>query len=314
MKVISIPRLVFAVTADLSAHIIRNPSKSFAKSVCDLSARCRWGVTGTPIQNRLTDLFSLFRFLQCAPFDDLKVFNEHVTRNWRAASDPISVEKLKTLINCLSLRRPKSTVPLPLRSDETFYLDFTEQERQHYDYVRCSTQHKLDAATQERNSTMFINALHWVNELRLICNHGTTNRKAVNVLENNRPSRQTWTALEAQIRFDQLDQTGLARCCNPECSQDLTSAPSSETETPHVDEPHIEESLELLCSSCFDGQARRANNFFEVCNHLPKCPKHATQHDGSIDGSSGLYMGADTPSKIRRLVNDLSDTPEGIKR
>ena len=176
------------------------------------------------------------------------------------------------------------------------------------------TKHKLDAATQERNSTMFINSLHWLNELRLICNHGTTNRKAVNVLENNRPSRQTWTAVEAQIRFDQLDQNGLARCCNPECSQDLTSAPSSETETPHVDEPHIEESLELLCSFCFDGQARKATNFFAVCNHLRKCSKHATQHDGSIDRSSGLYMGADTPSKIRRLVNDLSDTPEGIKR
>jgi len=80
-----------------------------------------------------------------------------------------------------------------------------------------------------------------------------------------------------------------------------------------VDEPNKEESLELLCSSCFDRQARKATKFFKVCNHLPRCSSHAPQHDGSIGRSSGLYMGEDTPSKIRRLVNDLNDTPEGIK-
>ena len=296
------------------AHMIREPTKSFAKSVCALQADCRWAVTGTPIQNRLTDLFSLFKFLQCYPFDDQKIFNTHVAQMWKAKSDPNSVAKLKTLVNCLSLRRPKTIIHLPPRKDETITLDFCKQEREYYDLVQEATSHKIDMVSGKSGGVTFINMLQWVNELRLICNHGTKNQKAIRGLREVVPTRPTWTEQEAQAHFDQLDQVGLAKCSNPECSQDLSSALSSETDTEHIDEPRFEESLELLCSSCFLARSGRAGKFFKVCNHLPRRSMKPSGHDAPSAFSFGPDVEGNIPSKIQKLVQDLSDTPEGIKR
>ncbi|MCJ1385512.1 alpha-1,6-mannosyltransferase [Xylographa soralifera] len=295
------------------AHIIREPSKSFAKSVCALSADRRWGVTGTPIQNRLLDLFSLFKFLQCSPFDDLKVFNSHVTQNWRASSDQVSVAKLKTLVNCISLRRPKSTVELLDRRDDMVYIDFNNEEKQHYQRVRSSTLSNLHTAGEEGSSANFINALKWLNELRLICNHGLTNTRATQFLNDTGSRKTSWDNLEAQLLFDQLDQAGLAKCSNPDCSQDLTSALSSGTDTKHMEEPRLEESLELLCSSCFQSRVGKSNKSFKVCNYLPRCKSQETVQEAVAHEPRGLYYGEIIPSKIGRLVKDLCEAPEAIK-
>lgn len=308
----SLPNIFFE-GANRSAHIIREPTKSYAKSVCALQAECRWAVTGTPIQNRLRDLFSLFKFLQCSPFDDFKVFNIHVAQMWKAKSDPNAVAKLKTLVNCLSLRRPKTIIDLPPRADVTIKLDFSEQEKEYHELVKNSTRRKIRLIEGNNGSAAFMNVLQWVNELRLICNHGTRNQKAVLGLKEAAPTTSKWTEQEAQTRFDQLDQVGLAKCSNPECSQDLTSALSSETDTDHIDEPRFEESLELLCSSCFLDRSGRAGKFFKVCNHLPRRTMIPSGQD-----TPSAFFGPDVegniPSKILKLVQDLSDTPERIKR
>ncbi|MCJ1463034.1 alpha-1,6-mannosyltransferase [Pseudocyphellaria aurata] len=296
------------------AHIIREPSKSFAKSVCALQAERRWAVTGTPIQNRLMDLFSLFKFLQCFPFDDLKIFNAHVTQKWKAESDPNSVAKLRTLVNCLSLRRPKTTIQLPPRKDETIHLNFSVQELQYYQFVRSTTLRTIDSVNGESNdSAKFINVLQWVNRLRLICNHGIPHPKVIGALEELPLPNPGWSEQEAQMRFDHLDRVGLAKCSAPDCNRDLSSTLSSETGAEHDDEPRFEESLELLCSLCYQNRSGRAGKFFKVCNHLPRRHVNAVaptipEREGDIPEREG-----DIPSKIQRLIRDLSETPDDIK-
>lgn len=304
------------------AHIIREPSKSFAKSTCALQAERFWVSTATPIQNRLTDLFSLFKFLRCSPFDDQKVFNNQVTQNWKARSDPDSVAKLKTLVNCLSLRRPKTTIELPPRRDDLVELCFNEEERKDYQRVKTKTLYNLESAGQENGSASFFNALKWVNELRLICNHGMTNPKETKQLEERPPP---WSMQEAQARFDQLEAVGLAKCSNADCCQDLASALSSETDVEHEDEPRIGDSSELWCSSCFKGQTQTASKIFKICNHLPRCYQKHDSRDK--DGNKSLETDSSTqsslvapkkddrlPTKIRRLLQDLLETPENTKR
>ena len=55
------------------AHTIRNPKSQVSQAVCRLRAARRWAVTGTPVQNKELDMYSLLRFLRVTPFDQLPV-------------------------------------------------------------------------------------------------------------------------------------------------------------------------------------------------------------------------------------------------
>jgi len=44
-------------------HYFRNPNSSISKTIIKLKSNIKWGITGTPIQNRMLDLYTLFRFL-----------------------------------------------------------------------------------------------------------------------------------------------------------------------------------------------------------------------------------------------------------
>ena len=281
-----------------------------------MRADCRWAVTGTPIQNRLTDLFSLFKFLRCSPFDDIQIFRDHVVQNWKENSDPQSVAKLKTLVNCISLRRPKSTVALPTRKDETVALKFNEKERQYYDYVKSRIQSQLNMISGENSTIKLLNTLTWVTELRLVCIHGLANKDTVQAMVPQLPSNQPWNQNQAQLCFNQLEQVGLVKCST--CSQDLTSSLSGDDDAEHDDDPYIEKSMILLCSPCFQEQAGRAQclseKFFKICSHDNRKVVPLPTHHMRPTISQSLCNGAEVPTKVTRLMSDLLKTHTDIKR
>ena len=271
-------------------------------------------MTGTPIQNRLADLFSLFKFLRCSPFDDQKVFNTQVAQNWKKRSDPDSVAKLKTLVNCLALRRPKTTIELPPRRDETVSLEFSPEELEDYKRVKNQTLHNLENVGEESGGTQFLNTLKWVNELRLMCIHGMRDTKNAQKIEKVPP---VWSIQEAQACFDQLDGVGLAKCSNAACCQDL-SALSSEMDLEHEDDPWIGESLELWCSLCFKSQRKTDTKVFKICNHLARsCDKQDPAEEEGDSASSSIFASKNDnplPTKVKRLLQDLIEGPEYTKR
>ena len=272
-------------------------------------------MTGTPIQNRLADLFSLFKFLRCSPFDDQKVFNIQVAQNWKKRSDPDSVAKLKTLVNCLALRRPKTTIELLPRRDKTTFLKFSPEESEDYKRVKNQTLHNLENVGGESGGTEFLNTLKWVNELRLMCIHGMRDTKNTQKIEKVPP---VWSIQEAQACFDQLDGVGLAKCSNAACCQDLSSALSSEMDLEHEDDPWIGESLELWCSLCFKSQRKTDTKAFKICNHLPRrCDKQDPAEEEGDSASSIMFASKNDsplPTKVKRLLQDLMEGPGDTKR
>ncbi|VDN50830.1 unnamed protein product [Dracunculus medinensis] len=60
------------------AHQIRNKMSSISKACCKLMGHSRWCITGTPLQNKLWDLFPLIRFLRISPFDEEVIWKEWI--------------------------------------------------------------------------------------------------------------------------------------------------------------------------------------------------------------------------------------------
>ena len=56
-------------------HIVRNPSSKQTTAAVKLNALRRWILTGTPIQNRMSDLWSMINFLRIEPFTNKRCVN-----------------------------------------------------------------------------------------------------------------------------------------------------------------------------------------------------------------------------------------------
>ncbi|XP_063804809.1 transcription termination factor 2 [Pseudophryne corroboree] len=131
-------RLAWARIILDEAHNIKNPKVQTSMAVCKLRAGARWAVTGTPIQNNLLDLYSLLRFLRCAPFDEYKLWKSQVDNGSRRGG-----ERLNILTKSLLLRRTKDQrdhtgrplVVLPQRSSVLHQLTLSEPEQAVYDVI-----------------------------------------------------------------------------------------------------------------------------------------------------------------------------------
>ena len=84
------------------AHIIRNHTGKISEAVCNLSARNRWALTGTPIHNKEQDLYALLKFIRVTPFNDLQVW-----KRWVDNKNVTGLKRLATVTKTLMLRRTK---------------------------------------------------------------------------------------------------------------------------------------------------------------------------------------------------------------
>ena len=149
------------------AHIIRNPSSRAFKAVYDLSAKHRWCITATPIQNWVQELGVLVKFLRVSPFDDNISFREIFTYPIECG-DEHGWERLRSLVQAISLRRTKEAVDLklPLREQIIQPVELSMEEGNMYKLFTKSWVAAIETRGMARSS------LQNILRLRQICNHG----------------------------------------------------------------------------------------------------------------------------------------------
>ncbi|KDQ63171.1 hypothetical protein JAAARDRAFT_119545 [Jaapia argillacea MUCL 33604] len=129
------------VILDEAHHCKSRQSKS-ARAVCALRARRRWAVTGTPIVNKLEDLYSLLKFLGFTPWSTYSFFRSFITLPFLDC-DPKAIEIVQVILESVLLRREKNfldtdgkrIVELPEKEVDVELLEFSPLERKIYDSI-----------------------------------------------------------------------------------------------------------------------------------------------------------------------------------
>ncbi|KAG0292791.1 hypothetical protein BGZ96_003680 [Linnemannia gamsii] len=167
----------FRVVLD-EAHIIKEVNTVQSKAACALVAERRWCLTGTPIQNKLDDLFALVKFLGMQPFQEKAHWAHYISKPIKAAN-PIGITRLQTLMKVITLRRTKTQMvdgkpllDLPPRTDHMRTLDLSLNERQMYQRMESSAKQTVSQIVQE-NKVMknYAHILQAILKLRQICAH-----------------------------------------------------------------------------------------------------------------------------------------------
>ncbi len=129
------------------AQAIRNPSTKRARAARKLKAGFRVVTTGTPIQNSLGDLYSLFAFLNPGMLGSQKHFREKFDLPISRDGDPAAGNRLRRLISAFVLRRVKAEVldDLPPRTEVTLHVELSSEEAALYEALRQRAVEDLEA-------------------------------------------------------------------------------------------------------------------------------------------------------------------------
>jgi len=120
------------------AQAIKNPRAKRSQAAFRLSGAFRVITTGTPIENNLGELWSLFRFINPGLMGTLEHFNERFALPIERDSDAEVRERLRRLIAPFILRRTKRQVlaELPPRTEILQHVQLSERERAFYEALR----------------------------------------------------------------------------------------------------------------------------------------------------------------------------------
>ena len=156
------------------SQTIKNPDSKIFQAVTELKSRNRLVLTGTPIENSLTDLWSQIEFLNPGILGDIGFFRQYFVYPIEKEGDEKKRDKLKQLIQPFILRRTKQEVAtdLPPLTEQVHYCSMSEGQKNYYEEekskVRNEILHAIDEVGVEKSTMMMLNALI---RLRQIANH-----------------------------------------------------------------------------------------------------------------------------------------------
>lgn len=172
---------------------IKNIYSQANKAIMLLNTRYRLALSGTPIENNLLELYSLFRFLNPTMFGSLDNFNRYYILPIQKDNDKNAMEELKKRIYPFILRRVKKEVlkDLPEKIEKTLFIEMNKEQKKFYEERRSYYYNlvHMSIKTQGINKSQF-SILQALNELRQIAscpenkNPNIFSNKKIAVIEN----------------------------------------------------------------------------------------------------------------------------------
>ncbi|TYR80148.1 DEAD/DEAH box helicase [Priestia megaterium] len=160
-----------AICLDEAQHI-KNPQTKQARAIRQLQGKHKIALTGTPVENRLTELWSIFEFINPHYLGSLTAFKKEFVTSIEKEDNQQTLERLNKLISPFLLRRTKKdhqiALDLPDKQEQKEYIPLTIEQASLYEQLVHDTLKEADGKTGlERKG--FI--LQMLTKLKLLCNH-----------------------------------------------------------------------------------------------------------------------------------------------
>ena len=155
------------------SQYIKNPQSGVFKAVGELNANHRVSLSGTPIENSLSDLWAQMEFLNPGMLGSFNYFKKHFIRPIEKLDDDNMKDELRNLVNPYLLRRTKEEVApdLPPLTEAIVYVEMTEGQKKLYEKEKSAARNKLLNISDPDNPTNRVAILAALTRLRQIANH-----------------------------------------------------------------------------------------------------------------------------------------------
>ncbi|MDX2414884.1 MAG: SNF2-related protein, partial [Bacteroidales bacterium] len=163
----------FYIVLDES-QLIKNPASQLYKAVARLNSKHRLVLTGTPVENSLSDLWTQLNFVNPGILGSITYFKREFALPIEKLSSEEKEIKLNKLIRPFILRRTKAEVEqdLPPVTELTVWCDMTEEQHSLYDEeknaIRNTILNSIDYSGNDKSAIMVLQGLM---KLRQLSNH-----------------------------------------------------------------------------------------------------------------------------------------------
>ncbi|NEB74213.1 DEAD/DEAH box helicase, partial [Streptomyces sp. SID14478] len=159
------------VVADEAQHV-KNPHSATAKELRTIGARARVALTGTPVENNLSELWAILDWTTPGLLGRLGTFRTRYAQAIEEGKDPAAAERLSKLVRPFLLRRRKSdpgiAPELPPKTETDRAVSLTKEQTGLYEAVVRETLAEISGADGFERRGLIVKLL---TALKQICNH-----------------------------------------------------------------------------------------------------------------------------------------------
>lgn len=161
----------FATIVLDEAQMIKNAATKRSSAAMNLTGGFRMLCTGTPIENRLAELWNLFRFINPGLLGSEERFRERFVRPIEGGRDPHASHILKSLVQPFILRRTKAQVleDLPARTELMRLVELSPEEQALHESLRRRALERLEGMRGAPAGQAHIQVLAELMKLRRCC-------------------------------------------------------------------------------------------------------------------------------------------------
>ncbi|KAJ7150906.1 SNF2 family N-terminal domain-containing protein [Mycena crocata] len=159
------------------AHTIKNRKTKTSEACCNLSAKFRWCLTATPMQNEVEDFYPLMKLLRIKPLNDWDQFNLQVAKPIKkGAGASLAMRRLQVVLKHVMFRRTKAQLVaylrLPERSVHFIACKFDPVEERFYTLLKADAKSLLrKILAQSDQGGVYMCILVLILRLRQACDH-----------------------------------------------------------------------------------------------------------------------------------------------